>query len=114
MKKLFLLSVVSLLSTNCNNDDEASIDCMGANVEASLHYAQLDNSRLINCKVDYNEDSKKVSSIEWDFGDGNKTATTEKNVDHQYKFTGSYKVKAKVIINNGVCSLHLAKQVIVN
>jgi len=60
----------------------------------------VNQSVTFDASSSYDPDGK-ITSYEWDFGDGNITSTTEEKIKHSYSEAGSYKVTLTVTDDEG-------------
>ncbi len=108
---LFFISFLSINS--CRKTEEAIVDCVGESILTSLkHQTSTSNVKQVDFEIHYSGENT-LSSINWDFGDGNKKTTTARTVSHTYSTAGTYEVKADVNIDNGKCTVSPKKSVTV-
>lgn len=108
-----LLFIVSMISFSCNRV-ESTANCIGeAMIMSITHTANGTNPKEITYTLKYNG-NETISSIEWDFGDGQKTTTTDKVVTHVYSAGGNYTLRAGVRLNGGQCTVYPTINIVVN
>lgn len=119
MKKLILICLTltfGLSSQGCKKTLESIVDCAGESALVGIHAtADATDPKLFNVSVTYSG-SNKVSSVEWQFGDGSTATTTTLATIHTYAAAGSYELKANVKIDHsgGSCSTEPKRTVTVN
>jgi len=110
---LFLFLIVFSMVNSCRKEEEAIVNCLGESILTSLkHQTSTSNVKQIDLEIGYSGD-KAVTSINWDFGDGNKTTTTVRTTSHTYATAGTYEVKADVNLDNGKCTVSPKRSVTV-
>ena len=57
-----------------------------------------DTNRTAPAKIQFENNSEKAETYEWDFGDGN--SSTEVSPNHQYNASGNYMVRLKAVKGN--------------
>lgn len=110
---LLLFFCFALTTNSCRKAEEAAVDCLGEAILTSMHYdISTTNPKQVDFTISYSGE-KTLTSVEWDFGDGNKTTTTNKTISHTYSTNGTYEVKTNVNLDKGKCTVSPKKSVTV-
>lgn len=116
MKTKFLLLpliTIALTTNSCRKAEEAAVDCFGEAILTSMHFdISTTNPKQVDFTISYSGE-KTLTSVEWDFGDGNKTTTTNKTISHTYNTNGTYEVKTNMNLDKGKCTVSPKKSVTV-
>jgi len=112
----FLLSILLALNSSCRRDTEDVIDCVTEAFFVGLtHSVDPGDSKKINFQINYSG-AYAVTSVDWDYGDGNSESINGTTAVHTYQQAGSFTVRAKVNIKNGsaTCTIEPEKTITVN
>ena len=114
MQKLILgVMVAFLMLSSCKKEDKI-LDCFGEAVQASLQVTvNATNPKQVTTEVKYLGD-KKVTNVEWEFGDGITLSTSGLTTTHTYIAAGNYTVRARVTLNKGTVSCDIVPTRVVN
>ena len=98
----------------CKSVIDDVIDCSIESAFLSIH-AEINtvNPKLVNFEFVNNDKEGGFildSDIQWDFGDGHTTTSTNHKTDHIYADSGDYKVIAKYVLRRGDASCNGPKE----
>lgn len=115
MKVKWLAMALIILGAFSFQSCERSVDGIVNGFGDSLLYSleanpKTDNSKEINFVVNYSG-PKTISSVDWEFGDGEKLTTVNKSTTHLYNNVGTFNVIANAKANNGELVVTLKKTV---
>lgn len=114
MQKLILGVMVAFLMLSSCKKEEKILDCYGEAVKASvLVTVNTTNPKQVTTEVKYSGD-KKVTNVQWEFGDGITVTTTGLTSTHTYTAAGSYTVRARVTLNKETVSCDIVPTRAVN
>lgn len=95
------LSVLVLTSTGCDKALDSITDCAGESLLISVHYEANDaNPRIVDFEIHYSGEFS-VTSVAWNFGDGNNQTVKTLEVEHTYATAGTYEITAEVNLKKG-------------
>ncbi|WP_316788283.1 PKD domain-containing protein [Pedobacter frigoris] len=111
---LVLMMIMGFVS--CKKQAAGIIDCLGESILTSFsHTTDANNPKKVNFVVKYSG-SHTLSSVKFEFGDGQTETVAGTTASHTYAGAGTYSVKARVTLKNNkaTCEVDPVKQVVVN
>ncbi len=113
--KLGIITVLVAVGFSCSKAAKDAIDCLAEALLVSMsHSTDAANSKKINFVINYSG-TYTVSSVQWDYGDGQSQTITGLTATHTYAAAGTYTVKTKVTVKNGSsnCTVEPTKTVVI-
>lgn len=115
MKALSIVFIIAFTFFSCSDDDvKSGIDCIAES--AYIHFSSSpdpDDSHTITFSVSYTGEMT-LTSVKWEFGDGQSVTTEEHTVTHTYTNSGEFTAKANVELNNGQCGSSHTRTITIN
>lgn len=117
MKKVIFCAIFStflLFETGCKEAIDDAIDCILESAFLKIQ-AETDgsNPKLVHFEFINNDTEGGFTlnqNINWDFGDGNTTTSTDHKVDHTFNSAGDYTVTASYTLHRGSASCNSTKE----